>query len=1011
MSVTAVYAGTAGTQAAGDSKVWVLESCDSLQGVHLECLDNASVATRTENGTAYTYIAGTGRSGSLATVISKTFGPIDVSRYNRNKVYITFKFYIEDVTALTSYGQFEITSSGTSDRGELGWLIKDGYIYSTKLENGWNDIVINLGQGGTPAGVIDYSKLNYFRIYVFLKNPVTLGFDDFKMAVLEDADFKEDFEDQKALEKFTSSSSLSISQGSLKVGAASGENVISASGDNLALATPGLHAIGAKIKADDLSKISSVKFSLGSGGKFSSYEVPLEEMTSGQWYNFTRDLSEYDQRDAGFYDFIEADTLKITVTATAQTDVYIDDVYVQSAAIKIYNKIESIGELTYENHEQKLPLIEEIEQDIEDFLTKSNQKPTFVNSHVMNYFKYLYLQEKCRYYAQAAQNGILMELEMKDNLIKTGDVAEFVIKFNNVGTTYKNYTYEIHFDELHAQTSSLLTGKTNLNAGARREVKFSLVATEGGLCEVYVDLKDLSGKVIATSSCTLIINDKGVYFGDNHTHSTQSDGSHTLADNFLQAINLGNAFIYATDHNATPADLWDVNYAKQVLQLGGYGYFIALKGSEITGFCVINNNDYSLAGHLLYYNGTTYYPEPLFMDVESNVYAYQTIMKQILEEGAYCYMAHPFQGIYRFSVIGEYNQGGAKKINVYTDQTGMELMNGMQRNDKFQDHSLKAVEYWDRMNISGQKKYFGIGNSDAHDKNNLNHSFNGFLLEEYSDVAINNALGSGTFFATSGVEIRFTMDGKDMGQTIIADEEKEVTVKVTARDKTKPITMIKLIKYTMNYSSNPEDSDEGYATRQETIIYHDPQGAQGNYVVTREITVTVRPGEFYRLEATSNTAEEFTKNNTYIRYAFSNPIWIERAATEMELGQDRLTLKVGDKRKLTVSTDNIYDTVLFTSSDPSKVRVEVNGLVTVLEGASGTYTITATTTSGSVTRYCTITVEGTTGGGGEKEEPEEQPGSSGCGGCGGALAGSGALVTAFLAAFAAIKYYTKRREV
>jgi hypothetical protein len=74
--------------------------------------------------------------------------------------YLTFWYYINDVTALTGEGQVEIGSGGTYDQHELNWSINQ-----IGLVNGWNYVKLPLARAKVRRGPVDYRNINWFRIY------------------------------------------------------------------------------------------------------------------------------------------------------------------------------------------------------------------------------------------------------------------------------------------------------------------------------------------------------------------------------------------------------------------------------------------------------------------------------------------------------------------------------------------------------------------------------------------------------------------------------------------------------------------------------------------------------------------------------------------------------------------------------------------------------------------------------------------------------------------------------
>ncbi|MBA7544931.1 hypothetical protein ES705_37292 [subsurface metagenome] len=102
---------------------------------------------------------------------SKTYSPRNTYLTEENG-YLKFWFYISDVSRYDNVGQIEITSSGGFDVDEYSWNLN--HIY---LKDGWNYMSLSFasaGKNGTP----DLSAINYFRVYGFYSDSVTVKIDD-----------------------------------------------------------------------------------------------------------------------------------------------------------------------------------------------------------------------------------------------------------------------------------------------------------------------------------------------------------------------------------------------------------------------------------------------------------------------------------------------------------------------------------------------------------------------------------------------------------------------------------------------------------------------------------------------------------------------------------------------------------------------------------------------------------------------------------------------------------------
>ena len=96
--------------------------------------------------------------------------------------YLHFSVYVADASKLT-WGQFELTSSGTCDKEELGWLVPDYIKY-----NGWNEIYLPLATA-SKNGTFNPKNCNFIRVYVQWagggESPL-MYFDDIRLVTKEE---------------------------------------------------------------------------------------------------------------------------------------------------------------------------------------------------------------------------------------------------------------------------------------------------------------------------------------------------------------------------------------------------------------------------------------------------------------------------------------------------------------------------------------------------------------------------------------------------------------------------------------------------------------------------------------------------------------------------------------------------------------------------------------------------------------------------------------------------------
>lgn len=962
---------------APQQKVYTISALDSLDEFsegNRQGMVNPEIVT--ENGR--TYFSATTYGDRQVSLLAINFSPIDLSKIDRSKAYLQFSIWVEDNSAISSEGNIELTSSGHSDAEEISWEFNGDRCANSKLVSGqWNEVNIQIGDGASRLGKIKWEKINFFRVFCFTTKQMKIAYDNIRITIVEDMNMPTVFNSVAANSFTTENATLTGGDESSTVVLDAGESVLKTSAYEMSAPLAALGMVNFDFIANDPEKISSARITLVTDTGSAWYDVPV----SGQ-VEFSEKFTDYDGVDGVYANFPNVTEYRIEFTTTERTEITISKACVDTVPNLLIREIDKIGEITIDNYKEKAEQIAGVEQLAVDLRTETGAQETYLTQYAYNYLKFKIEKEKFDYYKACGENGIYMTVYVRDDEYRIGDVVNVVVELRNLSDEYRNDSWSLSYDEWYLEPIGATSGNINLGAGKSRTIEVPFTVRMGGLTWFGSTVSSASQQTLAWEDY-LIINDKGLYLGDSHTHSIQSDGINALEDNFYTALTKWKlAFIYATDHNADPGVTTDIDYARKVLEAAGLSEFISIKGTEISGLVAnVPGYDYSLAGHLLYYNGSTYYEEPTYMDRESNVYLYQMIMKSIYEEGGYAYIAHPYQGQYRFSVIGE----DKTRVDVYPEITGIEVFNGWQYGGSYKQFgwSLEAVEYWDRINITGRKKYYAIGNSDAHNIVDLSNSYTGLLLEDYSELSINNAYGSGKAYASSGVDLLYTLDGLDMGETIFSEEDKNVTLKVSARDKRQIIRKIKLISYEMNYSLEPSDSDAGYATREEVVLYDDQDGSLNQYFVDIEREITVKPGRFYRIEATSNSDEELAKTSgrVFVRYACSNPIWVESRATDFKLSTESVNLKAGEKFVLFIEeTDGIYDTVRYTSSAPDIVRVEVNGKITVSDNApAGTYTVTAKTASGSVAKTVSVVVGESGESGGPSVTPGNPENKKGCG--------------------------------
>jgi hypothetical protein len=92
--------------------------------------------------------------------------------------------YIGDISQIKNDGQFELTSSGESDKNEYAWNLGP---MLPNLKNGWNELTLNFSDAAESSGDggPKLTAFNFFRLYLWTNNKthadVALGLDDLRL--------------------------------------------------------------------------------------------------------------------------------------------------------------------------------------------------------------------------------------------------------------------------------------------------------------------------------------------------------------------------------------------------------------------------------------------------------------------------------------------------------------------------------------------------------------------------------------------------------------------------------------------------------------------------------------------------------------------------------------------------------------------------------------------------------------------------------------------------------------
>lgn len=444
--------------------------------------------------------------------------------------------------------------------------------------------------------------------------------------------------------------------------------------------------------------------------------------------------------------------------------------------------------------------------------------------------------------------GLEANMDVYDGTVAKGDVFPVSVTVENSSNeAMKDVNVSLTLPYQMFNIGEKAQTISEVPAGESKTVEFSVLALEGGRGQIKASVGTEDGISINFSEA-LSISGEGYYAGDNHTHSTHSDGKGTIHENVDSAYEdkLLN-WLYSTDHNKIS------QYDETVAETGRLeGNFISITGTEITS---------SNKGHALAYGiGNDFIPEyRINQTVNGELWTWQDTIDQVNEAGGIFYVAHP-------------NYPGLKFSDPYgiQDYQGIEVWNGFYHAiDPDKNVNTFAFDYWDDVNRRGEQKYFGIANSDGHNSGKMGDPYIKTEMDNLTYENIQEILANGSYYGSNGPEIRYNIDGAGMGETLTIKEDGKVDFNITAFDQNYDLVNVKLIKNEITGSATEGQSE---------VVFNKNLEGKGVKEFKTTLSLDVKAGEFYRVEVTS---EQGTTGNggqgqgQGMGFAFSNPIWID----------------------------------------------------------------------------------------------------------------------------------------
>jgi hypothetical protein len=418
--------------------------------------------------------------------------------------------------------------------------------------------------------------------------------------------------------------------------------------------------------------------------------------------------------------------------------------------------------------------------------------------------------------------------------------------------------------------------------GETKEASVSYVAVEAGriVLKAEVCINDV---VSSAFEKNVSILGAGWYAGDQHSHTTYSDGSGSIRNNADIAYSKGLSWNYSTDHN-TMAQRFDSDTVTAQFATNG-GDYINIAGNEVTsgiGHALAYDIPYSASSQ---YNAT-------LNRVGSAGRTWQTVIDEIHRDGGLLFVAHP-------------NYPGLMYPDMYNvrDLDGVEVWNGFY-------HALDIVnrcafKYWDELNVRGDHIY-GLASSDGHNPGKVGDPHIVGYLEDITAENVNKLYRTGNLYGTNGPGLRFDINGTGIGDTLKINGNSELAqISIKAYDENYPLTKVTLykLKVTGNISDQAQavvlsgGIDSNTFTDTKVVVKEWNLAGQNLYELSEVLELVVSDKDFYRIEVqstrgTSGDGGAGMGNGT--GFAFSNPIWVEGEAKDplsandmSEIGQVR----------------------------------------------------------------------------------------------------------------------------
>ncbi len=384
-------------------------------------------------------------------------------------------------------------------------------------------------------------------------------------------------------------------------------------------------------------------------------------------------------------------------------------------------------------------------------------------------------------------------------------------------------------------------------------IQYEMYALCGGrdFLRFYININELFDLEYVEYNTILSVKGQGYYRGDNHSHSTRSDGqnNNSVKDNCLRVYDTrAISWLTPTDHSfINKEDYQEVN--------NQFDDFV----------CMPNSAEYGIVGHSfpkgVYPNGKLgeHALQYNISHLDNNVSTgrtWQDIIDEVNTQNGVFYIAHPY---YPSIWWEEENIRNAKNIN------GIEVWQGDYH--ALDEVNRKAFIIWDEVNRKG-KKVMGLANSDGHFLHRLGHPFIMAKLDYLNIENIFDVLRSGHYYGSNGPYINFRINDKSNGETFFIEDNQKIKAD--------------LFCYTKGYIEKIIIIKNRIGNNHAEVIFE--KNNLGTNYYENELILDVEIGDFYRVEIITSNAEIgpgcFLGNFHGKGFAYTNPIWIEKGIEE-----------------------------------------------------------------------------------------------------------------------------------